>query len=63
MNHGDAKYKDDELSKAQQLEVLRYRCFVLTPEVPDCWPYDYFFHEKYEKKDKAARNGDSQCLS
>lgn len=47
VNHGDNKYEDDELPKMRQLEVLRYRCFILAPEVPDCWPYDYFLHEKY----------------
>ncbi|KNY27597.1 ankyrin repeat domain-containing protein [Pseudobacteroides cellulosolvens] len=42
---------DDELSEAQRTEVLKNRCFVRTPEVLDCFPYDYTVTEKYKRKE------------
>ncbi|GEM_PF-3366788 len=50
VNHSNNKYEGDDLPQRRQLEVLRHRCFVLTPEVQECWPYKYFSHEKYKTK-------------
>ncbi|KNY24754.1 hypothetical protein [Pseudobacteroides cellulosolvens] len=42
--------EDDELSQEQQMELLKNRCFVSSPEVLDCFPYDYTAIEKYKCK-------------
>ncbi|MCL1918888.1 MAG: ankyrin repeat domain-containing protein [Peptococcaceae bacterium] len=49
VDHGD-KCENDELSTEQQLELLKYRCFVKTVEMPDCFPYNYYSTEKYKRR-------------
>jgi len=51
VNHLNDSLEDDELSEEQRLELLKYRCFVKTPEVLDCYPYNYFTSEKYKMRD------------
>lgn len=47
-----ANMGDDGLSHEQQMELLKNRCFVRSPEILDCFPYDYTAVEKYKRRNR-----------